>query len=555
MYPILRETAITRQMITAFGGFNNRPGAAENEFCHMENLTSDHYPLLATREGRTPVKTGVEAMISKDGLCTVEGGKFYISGHETGLTLTDGPKQLVGMGAWVIVLPDRKYINTIRPEEFGTIDAAFESAEPVVAELCDLEGNVYRVATGDAPPEDADLTWVDTTTDPATVRTWSAAYNTWSALPSVYVRLSCPGIGKAYAQYDGVTLSGFQDIHLTGLNSSAVIWSRGDDYIVVVGVIPGRVVEEATVTVARTMPQLDFVVEYQNRLWGCRYGLDGAGQPVNEIYASAQGDFKNWERFMGLESDSYRVSCGTDGPFTGAAVVQNHPLFFKEDHMHIVYGSAMPFQVQAVRCRGVAADAGASPAVVDEVLYYKSREGICAYDGSLPTLVSQGVPISGPAVGGSFGGKYYVSSENGLFVLDTRRGLWHREDDLAPSAFCESGGRLYAIAGGQLLDLTGGEEGLPFLAESGLQGLSRPDQTYLHGLLLRLKLEGRLTLEVRYDDGPWQVLYSLQPAGLRSYELMIHPRRCDHFAYRLSGKGRLRLYSLTKYWEKGSDKP
>jgi hypothetical protein len=93
------------------------------------------------------------------------------------------------------------------------------------------------------------------------------------------------------------------------------------------------------------------------------------------------------------------------------------------------------------------------------------------------------------------------------------------------------------------------------MAESGILGLDEPAQKYLHSLVLRLKLEGFMTVEIRCDDGPWEEAYSLNPKGLRSYELPIHPKRCDHFAYRLSGRGSLRLYSITKYWEAGSERP
>ena len=48
-------------------------------------------------------------------------------------------------------------------------------------------------------------------------------------------------------------------------------------------------------SIHRLVPDLDFVVENGNRLWGCRY--DGQ---VNEIYASCLGDFTNWWRFDGV---------------------------------------------------------------------------------------------------------------------------------------------------------------------------------------------------------------------------------------------------------------
>ena len=41
------------------------------------------------------------------------------------------------------------------------------------------------------------------------------------------------------------------------------------------------------------LPRLDHVCVLDNRLWGCRYGMQaGSTAAVNEIYCSALGDFK-----------------------------------------------------------------------------------------------------------------------------------------------------------------------------------------------------------------------------------------------------------------------
>ena len=66
----------------------------------------------------------------------------------------------------------------------------------------------------------------------------------------------------------------------------------------------------------RSVPEMDFVIESGNRLWGCKYGVVD-GKAVNEIYASKLGDFKNWNCYAGRSTDSYVATRGSDGPFTG----------------------------------------------------------------------------------------------------------------------------------------------------------------------------------------------------------------------------------------------
>ena len=71
----------------------------------------------------------------------------------------------------------------------------------------------------------------------------------WISLSSTYVKISSPGLGKLFKKYDGITISGLTgeleaeggDVYeipeLAALEGSAVIWDKGDDYIVVVGII------------------------------------------------------------------------------------------------------------------------------------------------------------------------------------------------------------------------------------------------------------------------------------------------------------------------------
>ena len=70
---------------------------------------------------------------------------------------------------------------------------------------------------------------------------------------------------------------------------------------------------------------------------------------------------------------------------------------------------------------------------MNEILYYKSRHAICAYDGSLPTEISSalGDTYYENAVAGSHGNKYYVSMQSSsgeyyLFVYDSSKSTWHR---------------------------------------------------------------------------------------------------------------------------------
>lgn len=92
---------------------------------------------------------------------------------------------------------------------------------------------------------------------------------------------------------------------------------------------------------------------------------------------------------MGLSTDSWTASVGSDGPWTGAVNYLGYPTFFKEDRIHRVSISAYgAHQINETACRGVQKGSGKSLVVVNETLLYKSRSDICAYQGGFPSSIS-----------------------------------------------------------------------------------------------------------------------------------------------------------------------
>ena len=175
---------------------------------------------------------------------------------------------------------------------------------------------------------------------------------------------------------------------------------------------------------------MDFVVESGNRIWGCN-------SEKNEIYASKLGDPKNFDSFMGISTDSYAVTVGTDGEFTGAVSFRGYIIFFKEHCIHKIYGQNPPYTVNTSYIRGVQKGSHKSLCVVNETLYYKSPNGICAFEGGVPVDISSalGGAYYTDAIAGVLGNRYYIcmSDKNGkrvLFNYDESRNIWHKEDNI-----------------------------------------------------------------------------------------------------------------------------
>lgn len=419
----------------------------------------------------------------------------------------------------------------------------------------------------------------------------------WSAQDVPVMWLECKGIGSAFAPGDYIRVSGVDPGTYSGENvgdnpSDGVyreVLVTGENYIVLDayapkdehGIMNDAPPAEGYVKAAMDIPDMDYVIEAQNRLWGCKYGTVN-GKLVNEIYASALGRFDVWHKYAGVSTDSYAASVGSDGRWTGAVNYQGYPLFFKEDRMHKVYVSASgAHRIQEYTMRGVQPGGAKSLAVVNGVLFYKARNCVCAYDGSgAPTDVSEKLnlnslsyPGSTTSIAAAYRDKYYLYLQmntppgSRLLVLDTRRGTWYRESlpNGTITDFTEHFGSLLCAAGGieeiahdnQVSGLGDTEEGnVAWSCETGLIGYSTVEQKYVSRFNIRMSLarDAYMDVLVQYDsDGVWHNQGRIQGVGTRTFMLPVRPRRCDHFRIRLEGSGDVRIYSFAKIFEAGSD--
>ena len=280
-FPTVQAQTAQRRMTDVFAGYNHNLRINDGEFYDEENLCSDDYPLLSTRRHRGvyAAPAAAQGLIAKDALCYVDGTEFVINEKriEMGLSTETEmcPKSLISMGAYVIILPDRKYINTADLSDFGNIEASYTSVSDVTFSLCTVDGAGLDVIAGAAAPENPKNGeyWLDTSATPHTLKVYSETSAMWMSVVTTYVKISATGIGAQFEQYDGVTISGIVKTSVKALNGSAIIWNKEENYIVVVGILDTEInqtAEEGAVTIARKMPEMDFVIESGNRLWGCK---------------------------------------------------------------------------------------------------------------------------------------------------------------------------------------------------------------------------------------------------------------------------------------------
>ncbi len=446
------------------------------------------------------------------------------------------------------------------------------------------------ITISEKPPASVEdgVTWIDTSSDTPAIKKYSGTMGVWVKFSATYFKLSHIE-SSAYYGYlsefragDTVTLdlspggtkkSRFLngDYAVTESGSTELPSGETEHYIICAGAC--GVPDELYGSVKRTVPPMDFVIEGDNRLWGCRYGKNRNGEFTNEIYACKVGDPANWFSYQGVSTDSYAVSVGSDGPFTGAIFYAGCPTFFKERYIHRVGGSVPAnYTMYTTKTDGVQAGSGASLCCVRNTLYYKSPTDIMAYTGSYPVPVSAalGAVRYYDAVAGEIGGKYYISMREEklgdsagrwrMFVYDTDKGLWHIEDETHAIGFARVSDRLFCMSEDKIFCVDGGteqdEKPIEWYAQTGVRTLSDVSAKSVSALCIHAVLgEGSsMSVFIEYDsNGKWEPCGNITGERREAAKLPITPRRCDHYALRIEGVGRCQIYSITQEIEEGSD--
>ncbi len=576
--PYLQQRGRNRSITTDFRGLNLSQGIGDGEWAWMQNMDTREYPAVARRQKRVHVATlnKPNGLCATDRLCFVDGVKFYYNGFYYG-DVEDSEKTLVPMGAKIAIFPDKKLFDTTT-FSFTDMEQKNVSSGTVSVTLAKGDGTPYGEYTeGDTAPENPEngQLWLDTSGDAPVMKTWSEAQGLWVAEATTYVLVSATGLGQGLKALDGVTVSGLEE---AGLNGDWILTDAGPDYILFTGILQKTLTQTGEVRVERTCPEMDFVVEKDNRLWGC-------SSADHEIYCCKLGDPTNWRAYQGVATDSYAVTVGTPGPFTGAAVSGSAVIFFKENCLHRVYGTQPSnFTVYVDNLRGVQQGCHKSAVRVNEYLYYKSVFDVCVYADSEVAGISAalGTESYKNAVAGVCGSRLYLSMEDQegawqLLVYDTAAGVWTREDGthalgfascLTETFMLRADGELYALLPGEYnkdFFMVGSDytvyaqeetdEEVSWELRTGEILRELPDHKYIGKIQLYLELDpgARAEVALRRDGGAWEKVQELSGGDQRRCTLPIYPRRCDRMEIRLTGVGHARLVNWSKYVGYGSE--
>ena len=219
---------------------------------------------------------------------------------------------------------------------------------------------------------------------------------------------------------------------------------------------------------------------------------------------------------------------------------------------------------------GVMKGSEKSLAIANGYLYYLSPDGVCAYSGSYPSVISEALGESlSDGISGAGSDKYYIeastegdsASGKAVYVYDTSVRAWTKEESIGALGFTDIGRDLYALTedGIYLLDSIKdkgeAEEDIASFLEFAPIYDGHLKKKGLSKLHLSLKVETGTTVKIliSYDDEGYEKVMTISPTMRRNVNIPLTIKRCGYYQIKIVAKGGYTLYGIGRERYFGSD--
>jgi len=510
----------TKKSVIEWAGLNRKSVIEDNEFSACTNLSSDESPLISPRPSRATSYT-------------LAAGKALFAATKL---------------AWVDSVTFTSPINDIT---FGT--ATITSASSKFGGIAVGDTLTITGCTVNAGNNKAAVVTVAT----AAVITFAAGTFTAGAETAAITFTGCS------FKYDNVTKGAVTASakSMVELSQRIVIFPDKVSYDTVGGTFAafgsGNWYNPAGSEVG-SVPDIKYACVLDNRIWG----VDGG----DKVCCTALGDFDDWVAVNNPddtvnEAGAWSVDTGTNGNFAGIASYKGTVLAFKNDRVWKMFGN-IPSDFQFVEISRLGCVSNKSICEVNNILFWLSPQGVVAYTGGVPEVISENLNDNYvSAVAGGDGRKYYISLYNGstyaLYVYDTWKGVWLQEDTLNVTEFSYLDGYLYALTSTNVISkFNSGTESISWEFESKIYDEQYMGKKGHSELSCRVDLATGSTLNVytKVDNGSYSLAKSYNTTDLSTFSVPLKIKNASHFQLKFTGTGDFALYQIQrKFIYGGSD--
>lgn len=532
----------------ALRGINWTDNYSEGALEDSKNITAVRYPYVSTKAPRERLSeswnSNITAISAWNDLVYVKNNHLYYKVGSTyrdcgALNGGDVERQFVMLYKKLVVWPDKKYVET-------------DSTSPSLKSM-DISCSGYGAKVTAVTVDGINYMQLNipASTDPLY----------WNV-----------NLKRLFRVRDSITISGFPStptdysmnngVHQVEYVSTRTMRFAADT------MVETDTLTSIEITLERIVPDMDFVCEYGNRLWGCN-------NTTQTIYCSRMDDPTNFNDYSGEADDSFAFDVSSPGNFTGCCKLGSSVLFWKEQCVHKVLGSYnAEYQMNVYNLHGVAHGCHQSMQVINDVLYYVSTNGVYCYNGGNAVLISQelGEKSYDFAVAGTDGTNYYLSVGDGgnsvFLVYYGLYGMWLHEDDIEALYMTRIGDDVYVLAADNKVYKENGSDAtaaVDFLIqfkplyETVTGSYRRSSVAFGHKRYGKVILRTEMghgswaAFDVREDGGVWREVQKIVGAtGLSRVVLPIG--RADKYEIRIRGNGQFTLKNMIREFRIGSDK-
>lgn len=542
-----------------FRGYNNTLAVKNGESSDEYGCCSESFPVLKGWKGINGYNkvTGNEnkcnGIYAMEKLAYVLGSNLYYGDTLIPeITLTDDEKTMIGFGAYLLIFPDKKFLNThqyfLDEEDRDKNISLYGSLDNIIYVPVENFVHIKNIQASDndeIPLIDyTEIKFVEDSVDLSGFRKGDVIEIT------EFARANWEG----YYEIEYITENAiYLAPNLFGLEVNKEVTGAS-------------IAAYGNIIFSRKMPDLELFGVNGNRLWGC------AKEKTNEgynLWCAKSNDPFNWYYYSNDAGNSYVTAVAEPGDFTGCIGFQNNIIFSKEDNIYEVYGYK-PSNFNLIRNGFIGVEKGSERSVVicNERLFYKSRIGIMRFTGGIPICISE--TLNGNnyknAVAGTDGKNLWVcmtdpNNNRILFNYDIANEIWHKIGNFDIKQFAYYNGKLYGIYKDNIIIINDAEYRQTWEWESGDIEYNSFNKKELYKIQIRCEvpLNSYLDIFVSYNNEKFNILKRIEKTGKRVLSFNIRVKRCDHLKIKLhsntndDGGNTAIVYGLSYIYRIGTD--